>query len=63
MKPTSVQVTTTSDYDGDGSIDSRFLTTTTYDRQGHELTSTSENDYDGDGSIDSYESTTRTYDR
>jgi hypothetical protein len=63
MKTPTQIITTNSDFDGDGTIDGRSLTTNTYDRKGNILTNVYESDDNADGTIDNRFSTTNTYDQ
>ncbi|MGL5941203.1 MAG: hypothetical protein ACRC2S_12550 [Waterburya sp.] len=63
MKTPTQIITTNTDEDGDGIIDSRSSNTNTYDQRGNQLTGVSEYDYNADGSIDFRSSSTYTYDQ
>ena len=61
MKNTTEIITTKTDYNADGTIDSLYSTTNKYDKKGILRSSVSEFDYDADGIINSHYSST--YDR
>ena len=63
MKTSTQIITTNSDDNADGIIDSRYLNTKTYDQRGNLLTNVSETDDNADGTIDYRYSNTNTYDQ